>query len=195
MSGHRTARQAERAGRGCANSSWRRLGRDARRWRAMPANGNRGARRARTGWRLSSRSRSPKSSKPFLRGTTEMQMSFKTNFYFKALARNVILAEATRTPRKWTEEDDRLLLALRKAGKLVTRIAAELKRTEQATLQTVGSVYAGASLGSSAILSKDSQACTTGIRGWLRELEGCAGAATGWRPRERLSAARRGESR
>jgi hypothetical protein len=31
--------------------------------------------------------------------------------------------------RKWTDDEDRLLLAMKKAGKLVVEIAKELKRT------------------------------------------------------------------
>jgi hypothetical protein len=36
----------------------------------------------------------------------------------------------TEAPRKWTEEEDRLLLAMKAAGKGAAVIAKELKRTE-----------------------------------------------------------------
>ena len=36
----------------------------------------------------------------------------------------------TETPRKWTEEEDHLLLAMKAAGKGAAVVAKELKRTE-----------------------------------------------------------------
>lgn len=40
----------------------------------------------------------------------------------------------TETPRKWTEEEDQLLLAMKAAGKGAALIAKQLKRTEAAVV-------------------------------------------------------------